>query len=182
MIATENLTMNYRYFSKIRPYPVSDCTFNQLIYLLANKNSEISKIKETLFEAYQKIDFLAILAANAGAAGWNHYWSGTGQNLAYYKKDYFQIGGFSPVKDKISGDDMYLVQSISKIKNAYLHIDPNSFVTTSSMPRIMDFINQRIRWSSNAKKSLQSIPEFFLFLMVIFSYNLNPISYLPTFK
>jgi hypothetical protein len=39
------------------------------------------------------------------------------------------------------------------------------------MPGIMDFINQRIRWSSNAKKSLQSIPEFFLFLLVIFFYN-----------
>ena len=133
--------------------------------------SKISSDTNTWFEHYQKIDFLSIIVANAGAAGWNRFWSGTGQNLAFYKDDFFLINGFDPVKDELSGDDMYLVQSISKIKNAYLHIDPNSFVTTNSMPGIIDFINQRIRWSSNAKKSLQSIPEFFLFLLVIFLYN-----------
>ncbi len=160
----------------------ADCRVNKLwvssmVYGVLERDSIIigfSKIStdgNTWFEHYQKIDFLSIIAANAGAAGWNRFWSGTGQNLAFYKDDFFLINGFDPVKDELSGDDMYLVQSISKIKNAYLHIDPNSFVKTSSMPRIKDFINQRIRWSSNAKKSLQSIPEFFLFLLIIFSYN-----------
>ena len=149
-----------------------------MAYSLINKNgiiigySEISKIKETLFEAYQKIDFLAILAANAGAAGWDHYWSGTGQNLAYYKKDYYQIGGFNPVKDKISGDDMYLVQSISKLKKGYIHIDPNSHVKTKAMTSIKDFINQRIRWSSNSKANYKKNPLFFSFLMISFIENL----------
>ena len=162
----------------------ADCRLNQLwvssmVYGVLERDSiligfsKIASDTNTWFEHYQKIDFLSIIIANAGAAGWNRYWSGTGQNLAFYKNDFLLINGFNPVKDELSGDDMYLVQSISKIKSAYLHIDPNSFVTTRSMPKIKDFINQRIRWSSNAKKSLQSIPEFFLFLMVIFSYNLH---------
>ena len=105
---------------------------------------------------YQKIDFLAIIAANAGAAGWDHYWSGTGQNLAYYKKDYLQVGGFEPVKDKVSGDDMYLVQKISRLKKGYVHIDPHSHVKTKAMKSIKDFINQRIRWSSNSKSNFKN--------------------------
>ena len=120
---------------------------------------------------YQKLDFFGIIIANAGAAGWNHYWSGTGQNLAYFKKDYLAIDGFEKVKDRISGDDMHLVQSISKIKKGYIHIDPNSFTKTRGLNSIKDFINQRIRWSSNAKSNLKDSPFFFGFLFTSFSIN-----------
>ena len=160
----------------------ADCRMGALwiasmAYSLMNKNSiiigysEISDIKKSYFEKYQKLDFLAILIANAGASGWNQYWSGTGQNLAYYKKDYFEIGGFHPVKSKISGDDMYLVQSISNIKRGYTHIDPNSFVKTKAMSTIKDFINQRIRWSSNSKSNFKNEPLFFTFLLTSFLEN-----------
>ena len=135
----------------------------------------------TFFDQYQKIDFLGIVTANAGAAGWNHYWSGTGQNLAYYKNDFFDILGFDPVRKKVSGDDMYLVQSISKIKKGSINIDPNSFVTTEPMKTVKDFINQRTRWSSNAKLNMTKSPYFFLFLanslllniIILFSFLLS---------
>ena len=161
----------------------ADCRVGSLwvasmTYSLINKNgiiigfSEIEDRKGTFFEKYQKIDFLAIITANAGAAGWNHYWSGTGQNLAYYKKDYLEIGGFEPVKDKISGDDMYLVQAISRLKKGFVHIDPNSHVKTNAMKSLKDFINQRIRWSSNSKSNFKNTPVFFIFLIVSFFENL----------
>ena len=142
-----------------------------MAYSLINKNgiiigySEIDDKKGTVFEKYQKIDFLAILVANAGAAGWKHYWSGTGQNLAYYKSDFLEINGFEPVKKKISGDDMYLVQSISKIKTGSINIDPNSFVKTEPLKKVKDFLNQRTRWSSNAKLNVKGSPYFFSFLV-----------------
>ena len=151
---------------------------SSMTYSLINKNgivigySEVDDKKGTFFEKYQKIDFLAIITANAGAAGWNHYWSGTGQNLAYYKKDYLEIEGFEPVKDKISGDDMYLVQAISRLKIGYINIDPNSHVQTKAMNSIKDFINQRIRWSSNSKSNFKNTPIFFMFLIVSFFENL----------
>ncbi len=133
------------------------------------KNDSISigfsSIKDqTFFDQYQKIDFLGIITANAGAGGWDQYWSGTGQNLAYYKSDFRKINGFEPVKEKISGDDMYLVQSISKIKTGSINIDPNSFVKTEPMKNVKDFLNQRTRWSSNAKLNVKKSPYFFSFL------------------
>ena len=157
---------------RVGPLWVASMTYN-----LINKNgviigySEINDKKETFFEKYQKLDFLAIITANAGAAGWNHYWSGTGQNLAYFKKDYLEIGGFEPVKDQISGDDMYLVQAISNLKNGHVNIDPNSHVKTKAMSSIKDFINQRIRWSSNSKSNFKNTPIFFMFLAISFFEN-----------
>ena len=129
----------------------ADCRLGKLwassmAYSLINKNgiiigySEILESSRTFFEKYQRLDFLAILIANAGAGGWNYYWSGTGQNLAYFKKDFININGFDPVKDDISGDDMYLVQTISKLKNGYIQIDPHSYVRTQAMGTIIFFI------------------------------------------
>ena len=160
----------------------ADCRLNKLwvssmVYSVINKDSisigfsQISDINNSIFTQYQKVDFLSIIAANAGAAGWGRFWSGTGQNLGFLKEDFLSINGFEPVKNDISGDDMYLVQNISNIKNGYLHIDPNSFVKTNPMKNIKEFINQRTRWSSNAKKNFASLPDFFLFLSTIFLYN-----------
>ena len=65
---------------------------SSMAYSVKNKDcitigySEIDENQKSIFELYQKLDFFGIIIANAGAAGWNHYWSGTGQNLAYFKK------------------------------------------------------------------------------------------------
>ena len=126
---------------------------------------------ESFFERIQMLDFLGIITANAGAGGWGHFWSGTGQNLAYKKSDFETIGKFEPVKDKISGDDMYLVQSISKLKRGIINIDANTFVTTSAMPAFLDFINQRVRWSSNSKDNAMKSHLFFAFLSSAFLCN-----------
>ena len=126
---------------------------------------------ESFFEKFQMLDFLGIITTNAGAGGWGHFWSGTGQNLAYNKSDFEAIGGFEPVKDRISGDDMYLVQSISKLKTGMINIDENSFVTTTAMPTFPDFINQRIRWSSNSKDNAMKSHLFFAFLSSAFLCN-----------
>ncbi len=120
---------------------------------------------------YQLIDFLGIITANAGAFGWGKYWSGTGQNLAYLKSDYVNINGFDLVKDEVSGDDMYLVQTISKLKSGFLNIDPKSFVKTKPVKTISQFINQRTRWASNSKKNINSNKLFFTFLISAFLTN-----------
>ena len=56
--------------------------------------SEINPQHESFFHRYQKIDFLSIVIANAGFSGWGLFWSGTGQNLAFFKRDFEKIEGF----------------------------------------------------------------------------------------
>ena len=126
---------------------------------------------ESFFEQVQRVDFLGIVAANAGVGGWGQFWSGSGQNLAYKKSDFEAIDGFEWVKDKPSGDDMYLVQSISKLKSGVINIDPNSFVTTSAVQSLREFMNQRTRWSSNSRVNVRQNHLFFAFLFSAFLCN-----------
>jgi len=126
----------------------------------------------SFFHLYQMIDFLSITIANAGFGGWNIFFSGSGQNLAYSKSNFELIGGFEPVKNKISGDDMYLVQEISKIKRGYINIDRRSFVETKPVKTFIKFINQRVRWSSNSRENINKKPWFFCFLVSAFLCNL----------
>ncbi len=160
----------------------ADCRVGRLwvssmVYSVVNQNCVsigFSTIKDDFnnwFVEYQRIDFFSIITANAGVAGWGYFWSGTGQNLAFYKSDFNSIHGFYPVKEIMSGDDMYLVQNISKIRNGYLNIDHNSFVNTKPMDKLIDFINQRIRWSSNSKINIKNKPIFFAFLMNTLLFN-----------
>ena len=119
--------------------------------------------QNSLIHEIQQIDFLGIMAANAGLLTNGIVCSGSGQNLGYKKKDFFNIGGFEEVKHRESGDDMYIVQKISKIKGATFNYDKNSFVTTLPKNSLSSFINQRIRWSSNSKLTLFTSPLFFCF-------------------
>lgn len=126
---------------------------------------------KSFFEKYQLIDFFCIFIANVGFAGWNKYFSGSGQNLAYNKKSFFDIGGFENKEKSISADDMFLVQSISSIGNCQINFNPKSFVFTIPEKTIIDFINQRIRWSSYSKNNLYKKPNFFLFLLSAYLCN-----------
>ena len=146
--------------------------------LVNNTNKVVigySKIKSrtTLINEIQKIDFLGIMASNGGLLTNGIICSGSGQNLAYKKEDFFRIGGFEPVKDKESGDDMYIVQAISKLRGAVFNYDENSFVSTLPKKTILGYINQRIRWSSNSKLTLFTSPLFFCFLVSALTANIT---------
>jgi len=128
--------------------------------------SKIDTISEHFFDHYQSIDFLSLMSANAGTLGWGNAWTGSGQNIAYRRSDFEKINGFNPVADKISGDDFYLVQAISKIAKAKYNTHPNGFVKTKPSENISKFISQRIRWASNTKKLFNND---YLFLMFLFT-------------
>ena len=129
--------------------------------------------QDNLIHEIQKIDFLGIMAANGGLLANGIVCSGSGQNLGYRKTDFFDIGGFEEVRHRESGDDMYIVQKISKIKGAIFNYDKNSFVTTLPKNSLPSYINQRIRWSSNSKLTFLTSPLFFLFLTSAFLANIN---------
>ena len=113
------------------------------------------------------------MAANGGLLTNGIVCSGSGQNLAYKKRHFLDVGGFEEVKHRESGDDMYIVQMISKIKGAIFNYDKDSFVTTLPRNSLCSYINQRIRWSSNSKFTLFTSPLFFLFLTSAFFANIN---------
>ncbi|MFQ6677393.1 MAG: glycosyltransferase [Fidelibacterota bacterium] len=133
--------------------------------------SSIDSSNSSSFARYQMIDFLALVTANAGASGWGLSWTGTGQNLAYKRSAFEKINGFQPVKNRASGDDMYLVQAISKIHKCIFNSDAGSFVKTKAVSSILTFLNQRIRWSSNSRMAAKKDRLFLLFLFNAFFLN-----------
>jgi cellulose synthase/poly-beta-1,6-N-acetylglucosamine synthase-like glycosyltransferase len=133
--------------------------------------TSIDSVNNSSFTHYQMIDFLALVTANAGASGWGFSWTGTGQNLAYKRSAFEKINGFYPVRDRVSGDDMYLVQAISKTHKCTFNSDAGSFVKTRPVQSIITFINQRIRWSSNSRLAVKTDWIFLLFLFNVFLLN-----------
>ena len=140
-------------------------TFDDDIGIVVGR-STVDTTESSFLHHYQNLDFLGIMAANAGVIGWGQGWSGSGQNIAYSRKAFEYVNGFQPVAQKRSGDDMYLVQSISKTFGIKFNADPASFVITKPVNTLKEFINQRTRWSSNSR-SLWQTNVFFLFFLVI---------------
>lgn len=126
--------------------------------------SKVDTESGKFFDHYQSIDFLALMSANAGTLGWGNAWTGSGQNIAYRRSAFNAIDGFNPVAKRISGDDFYLVQAISKFAKTRYNTNPNSFVKTKPSADVRDFISQRIRWASNTKKLFNTDYLFLLFL------------------
>ncbi len=131
------------------------------------------KAENRLFHLFQRVDFLSLMSANAGAMGMGFAWAGSGQNLAYKKSYFNQIDGFRPVAHQISGDDIYLIQSISKIGGGTFNPDPAGAVTTLPIDSFSQFINQRIRWASNAPGQHHSQIWFLVFLLSAFILNVS---------
>ena len=128
---------------------------------------------------YQKIDFLTLMSANAGSSGWDLPWTGSGQNIAYKKEAFNKINGFKPVADQISGDDFYLVQSISKISKARYNARYDGAVKTQPMISWWSFLSQRTRWASNARKLFNS--DFFFLLFLFLNLFVNTILFCGLF-
>ena len=126
-----------------------------------------------LFHLFQRVDFLSLMSANAGAMGIGFSWAGSGQNLAYQKSCFNQIDGFLPVAHEISGDDIYLIQSISRIAGGTFNPDPGGAVITLPVDSLWQFINQRIRWASNSPKQYQSQIWFLVFLLSVYIVNVS---------
>jgi len=134
-------------------------------------SSTIDIQKPSSFVHYQLVDFLALVTANAGAMGWGFCWTGSGQNLAYKRKMFEDIDGFNPVRERISGDDIYLVQAIGQHHGCTFNIDPDSFIKTKPLSSITEFISQRIRWSSNSRLAAKTDLFFLFFLFNAFLLN-----------
>lgn len=133
--------------------------------------SAVNYTDDSFFTRYQRLDFLALMAANAGSLGWGKAWSGSGQNLAYRRDLFYAVNGFEPVARRNSGDDVYLVQAISDIAGAVFNTSPGSFVTTAPMASIPAYLNQHIRWTSNFRGLINQDHFFLLFLLSAFLTN-----------
>ena len=125
------------------------------------------------FERLQGLDFLTLMAASAGSTKLGIPLAATGQNLAYRKSLFDSVGGFSSIADRPSGDDVLLLQLLSKQDCRTLFAeDPDTFASTWRTESPLEFWQQRRRWASNAFAQLKLNPAFFAYTLVVFLVNL----------
>lgn len=122
---------------------------------------------------FQTLDFISLQGITGAAVYKNLYPMCNGANLAYARKTYDAVGGFTDIDHIASGDDMLLMKKIQSRfpgKSGYI-MDEKVIVSTAPAENIKAFFNQRIRWAS--KISHYNHLATFLTLALVYLVNLS---------
>jgi cellulose synthase/poly-beta-1,6-N-acetylglucosamine synthase-like glycosyltransferase len=101
------------------------------------------------FGRMQTLEFAGLMAATGASAGLGTTLMCNGANLAYPKKIFEEVGGFTD-DTLASGDDVMLMEKIRIIYPHNIHFlkSPQALVYTPPQESPLDFLNQRKRWAS----------------------------------
>ena len=108
--------------------------------------------KLKLVQVFQTLDFLVLQGITAASLQKNIHNMCNGANLAYERKAFIEVDGFTGIDHIASGDDMLLMQKISQRfpgKTHYL-LSKDATVATHAATTWKEFFSQRIRWASKA--------------------------------
>jgi len=131
-----------------------------------NCNSQIVQI-------FQAMDFMILQGITGASVFRKAHSMCNGANLAYERKVFFEVGGFSGIDQIASGDDMLLMHKIAKKYPERIHYlkSKDAIVSTSPMPSWKAFFNQRIRWASKAAHYGDRRIFWVLLLVYIFNFS-----------
>lgn len=127
--------------------------------------------EKNFLQIFQSLDFMSLQGITGGAINKRMHYMCNGANLAYKRSVFYEAGGFAGIDSVASGDDMLLMQKISKLypkKIAFLR-SRSAIVETAAASSVKAFLNQRIRWASKADK----YPDKKMTWILIFVYLFN---------
>ncbi|MBS4034912.1 MAG: glycosyltransferase [Ignavibacterium sp.] len=104
----------------------------------------------SVFNRIQKSEFAGLVITGAGLIGAEKPTICNAANIAYRKKVYEEVGGFTYQMNLSSGDDELLMQKIhkdSKFKVRFA-LNRNAIVKTTANKNLTEFYQQRKRWAS----------------------------------
>jgi len=128
----------------------------------------------SLFSNLQVLEFTSLIASGAGSAGAGMPVLCNGANLAFSKKSWLNSQN-DLHEDEMSGEDMFLLESIKKRGGTIRFLKSESaFVTTEPSGTLVDFMKQRRRWTS--KSSAYTDWQIILTACVILFMNLLLVS------
>ncbi len=108
------------------------------------------KTSGSLLEDFQCLDNAGMMAiTNLGIKN-QHWHLANGANLSFTKNTYNKYERFQSGKDRASGDDVFLIQTIAKeqASSIFFNHHPSAIVETEAMPNFRAFASQRARWAS----------------------------------
>lgn len=105
-----------------------------------------------VLQTFGALDFLVLQGITAASVHKRIHNMCNGANLAYEKKAFLDVNGFTGIDHIASGDDMLLMQKMAQQfpgKISYL-LSKDAIVTTQATKSWKEFFSQRIRWASKA--------------------------------
>jgi biofilm PGA synthesis N-glycosyltransferase PgaC len=126
-----------------------------------------------LLHYFQVLDFLVLQGITGASVSRKAMSMCNGANLAYEKKVFLEVNGFSGIDHIASGDDMLLMYKISVQYPGKIHYlkSKEAIVYTASAKTWKDFFNQRVRWASKANK--YDDKRIFPVLLLVYLFNLS---------
>jgi len=122
--------------------------------------------KASILQKYEHLDFALTYMVLGGGYTLGKSWACIGQNLAYRKSAFYDVGGFTKIAHLISGDDVNLMQLMRRKGHKIIfNFSSASFTHTHPVKSWKQLLNQRSRWASNMKYQLHFDPEFFFILL-----------------
>lgn len=122
-------------------------------------------------EIFQSLDFMTLQGITGASVYKKMHSMCNGANLAYTKKAFEEVGGFTGIDNIASGDDMLLMHKIYRQwpdKVMFLK-SKQAIVQTAPVKTISEFLNQRIRWASKADK--YDDKRIFAVLVLVYLFN-----------
>ena len=135
----------------------------------------------SFFTRFQILDALSLQGVTIGSFGVNKPFMCNGANFVYSKKAFEQVNGFDDNATIASGDDVFLLQKFFKKDNSEVHFlkSKNAIVTTKVTRGFLEYLQQRLRWSSKTSQYKSWFPKF-IGLIVLLT-NLVLVSLIPLY-
>ena len=130
-------------------------------------------VTDGFLNAFQTLDFLSLQGATIGGFGINKPFLCNGANFAYEKALFFELKGFEGNSNMASGDDIFLLEKVTKTHPNSLHylkcID--AIVNTQPQKSWGNLFSQRLRWAAKTsayKNTFGKLTGITVFLMNAF--------------
>jgi len=127
----------------------------------------------SIVQVFQAMDFMVLQGITAASVYKKIHSMCNGANLAYERKLFYEVDGFTGIDHIASGDDMLLMHKIARKypdKIKYLK-SADAIVSTEPMQTWKQFFNQRIRWASKATH--YDDKRIFFVLLLVYLFNLS---------
>ena len=128
-------------------------------------------INNRFLEQFQLLDFLSLQGSTIGGFGINKAFLCNGANLCYSKQVFKKVNGFDGNEFIASGDDIFLLEKISKSNPNKVHYlkSKEAIIKTEPQHTFKKLVNQRVRWA--AKSTAYNDPFSKLVSIVVFAMN-----------
>lgn len=104
------------------------------------------------FQTFQALDFLGMIGITAASLKMGMFNLANGANLAFRRNVFLEVGGYSGIDHKASGDDMLLIYKIAQSRPGRVLFlkSPTAVVHTRPAETLSEFVEQRLRWTSKS--------------------------------